>query len=244
MYDEREETDYDQSRESTSTGGNLGEFLWSSANGTVKNVKLPCRYHEGKGITAMECMSGPEHCYECSEPGHLAPPIRQCKGRHKWKPMNKRERRRRQQSWDGEDSWLTKEVVKHKIQDPAILPHVNSTNNPTDEPPDTHSVCIQSNEDKRCENPEENDSIRKCLSNTAEFYPKTEEEKEYERAAEWLEKLPLATRRSLYELECKDLPTSSAYGGKRNRGLLKREIWRDSMINLGKVITNLDKGKN
>ena len=95
MYDKREETDYDRSREQTSTGGNLEEFLWSSANGTVENVKLPCRYHEDKGVTAMECMSGPEHCYECSEPGHLAPPIRQCKGRHKWKPMNKRERRRR-----------------------------------------------------------------------------------------------------------------------------------------------------
>ena len=99
MYDERDgprsETDYDQSRESTSTGENLGEFLWSSANGTVKNVKLPCRYHKDKGITALDCMSRPGHCYECSEPGHLAPPIRQCKGKHKWKPMNRRERKRR-----------------------------------------------------------------------------------------------------------------------------------------------------
>ena len=95
MYYETKETDCDQSRKSTSTGGNLGEFLWSSANGTVKNVKLPCRYHKDQGITATECMSRPGHCYECSEPGHLAPPIRRCKGKHKWKPMNRSERKRR-----------------------------------------------------------------------------------------------------------------------------------------------------
>ena len=95
MYYETKETDCDQSRRSTPTGGNLGEFLWSSANGTVKNVKLPCRYHKDQGITATECISGPGHCYECSEPGHLAPPIRRCKGNHKWKPMNRRERKRR-----------------------------------------------------------------------------------------------------------------------------------------------------
>ena len=113
-----------------------------------------------------------------------------------------------------------------------------------DEPPDTHTGCIQSNEDERRENPEENDSTRKCLSNTAELYPKTEEEKEYERAMEWLEKLPLATRRSFYNLGCKNLLTRSAYGEKRNRGLLKSEILKDSIIDLGKVIINLDKESN
>ena len=59
------------------------------------------------------------------------------------------------------------------------------------------------------------------------FLRKLENEKEYEIAAEWLKKLPRATKRSLYDLKGKDLLTRRAYRGKRNRGLIKCEILRD-----------------
>ena len=66
--------------------GNPGKFLWNSPDGKVKNLRLPCRYHEDKGADVYECKnSTPRHCYECSKPGFLAPPIRECKGNHQWK---------------------------------------------------------------------------------------------------------------------------------------------------------------
>ena len=66
--------------------GGPGKFLWNSPDGKVKNLRLPCRYHEDKGADVYECKnSTPRHCFECSKPGFLAPPIRECKGNHQWK---------------------------------------------------------------------------------------------------------------------------------------------------------------
>ena len=74
-----------QSATLTPIAGSPGKFLWTSADGKLK-LRLPCRYHEDKGATAKECMSTkPGHCYECSKPGYIAPPIRECKGNHQWK---------------------------------------------------------------------------------------------------------------------------------------------------------------
>ena len=74
-----------QSATLTPIAGSPGKSLWTSADGKIK-IRLPCRYHEDKGATVKECMSTrPGHCYECSKPGHIAPPIRECKGNHQWK---------------------------------------------------------------------------------------------------------------------------------------------------------------
>ena len=70
----------------TPIAGSPGKFIWNSPDGKVKNLRLPCRYHEDKGVDVYECKNSiPRHCYECSKPGYLAPPIRECKGNHQWK---------------------------------------------------------------------------------------------------------------------------------------------------------------
>ena len=51
------------------------------------------------------------------------------------------------------------------------------------------------------------------------FLKKLEDEKEYERAAEWMEQLPQATRRNLYNLRRGDVLLRSAYKGNHKRGL-------------------------
>ena len=69
----------------TPIAGSPGKFLWTSVDGKIK-LRLPCRYHEDKGATAKECIgTRPGHCYECSKAGHIAPPLRECKGNHQWK---------------------------------------------------------------------------------------------------------------------------------------------------------------
>ena len=50
------------------------------------------------------------------------------------------------------------------------------------------------------------------------------EKLEYERAAEWMEQLPQATKRNLYNLRRGDVLLRSAYKGKRKRGLT---MWRN-----------------
>ena len=70
----------------TPIAGSPGKYIWNSPDGKVKNLRLPCRYHEDKGADGYECKNSmPRHCYECSKAGYLAPPIRECKGNHQWK---------------------------------------------------------------------------------------------------------------------------------------------------------------
>ena len=173
----------------TPIAGSPGKFIWNSPDGKVKNLRLPCRYHEDKGVDVYECKNSmPRHCYECSKPGYLAPPIRECKGNHQWKEdkpspnsgRNTNSRRRMQQSWDGDHSWITKEVILHnKIQKPAITSRVNNINTQVDEIPDT----FDNNEKDVCEEPEEDDPfpgdnleqeiVAKRLFHLADFYPES-----------------------------------------------------------------------
>ena len=66
--------------------------MWDSKDGKVTNVRLPCGYHKPLGMTPEECLdSHPRHCYECSRPNKIAPPVRECKGRHQYRtPAPKR----------------------------------------------------------------------------------------------------------------------------------------------------------
>ena len=67
--------------------------LWDSKDGKVTNVRLPCAYHKPMGMTPEECLdSHPRHCYECSRPNKIAPPVRECKGRHQYRPSTPRKR--------------------------------------------------------------------------------------------------------------------------------------------------------
>ena len=49
--------------------------LWDSKDGKVTNIRLPCGYHKSKGMTPEECLESPRHCYECSRPNKIAPPV-------------------------------------------------------------------------------------------------------------------------------------------------------------------------
>ena len=51
------------------------------------------------------------------------------------------------------------------------------------------------------------------------FLKKLEDEKEYERAAEWMKQLPQAMKRNLYNLRCGDVLLRSAYRGSNKQGL-------------------------
>ena len=61
--------------------------MWDSHDGKVTNVRLPCDYHGPRGMSAEQCLtSHPMHCFECSKPGKIAPPVRECTGRHQYRP--------------------------------------------------------------------------------------------------------------------------------------------------------------
>ena len=66
--------------------------LWDSKDGTVTDVRLPCDFHKARGASAEQCLtSQPMHCFECSKPGKIAPPVRECTGRHQYRaPAPKR----------------------------------------------------------------------------------------------------------------------------------------------------------
>ena len=69
--------------------GSDTDYLWTSKNGKIKDVRLPCGYHKAKNVSAKECLQGkPWHCYECSKPGYLAPSMRECPGtdKHQYRP--------------------------------------------------------------------------------------------------------------------------------------------------------------
>ena len=69
--------------------GSDTDYLWTSKNGKIKNVRIPCGYHKAKNVSAQECLQGkPWHCYECSKPGYLAPSMRECPGtdKHQYRP--------------------------------------------------------------------------------------------------------------------------------------------------------------
>ena len=69
--------------------GSDTDYLWTSKNGKIKNVRIPCGYHKAKNVSAEECLQGkPWHCYECSKPGYLAPSMRECPGtdKHQYRP--------------------------------------------------------------------------------------------------------------------------------------------------------------
>ena len=66
--------------------------LWDSKDGKVTNIRLPCGYHKSKGMTPEECLESPRHCYECSRPNKIAPPVRECTGRHQYRPSTPRKR--------------------------------------------------------------------------------------------------------------------------------------------------------
>ena len=73
--------------------GQTGLFRWSSKDGRVKNITIPCRYHRQKGDSAEKCFML-NHCWECSRPNFLSPPINKCEGSHQWK---RKERTRKKQ---------------------------------------------------------------------------------------------------------------------------------------------------
>ena len=66
--------------------------LWNSKDGKVTNIRLPCGYHRPLGMTPEECLDSPRHCYECSRPNKIAPPVRECTGRHQYRPPTPRKR--------------------------------------------------------------------------------------------------------------------------------------------------------
>ena len=68
--------------------GSDTDFLWSSKDGKIKDVRLPCGFHRVINVSAQDCLRNkPYHCWECSRPGFLAPPMRECKGtKHQFKP--------------------------------------------------------------------------------------------------------------------------------------------------------------
>ena len=66
--------------------------LWDSKDGKVTNIRLPCGYHKSQGMTPEECLESPRHCYECSRPNRIAPPVRECTGRHQYRPSTPRKR--------------------------------------------------------------------------------------------------------------------------------------------------------
>ena len=66
--------------------------LWDSKDGKVTDIRLPCGYHRPLGMTPEECLESPRHCYECSRPNKIAPPVRECTGRHQYRPSTSRKR--------------------------------------------------------------------------------------------------------------------------------------------------------
>ena len=68
--------------------GSDTDYLWSSKDGKIKDVRLPCGFHRVINVSAQDCLRNkPYHCWECSRPGFLAPPMRECKGtKHQFKP--------------------------------------------------------------------------------------------------------------------------------------------------------------
>ena len=67
--------------------------MWDSKDGKVTNIRLPCGYHKQLGMTPEECLDSlPRHCYECSKPNKIAPPVRECKGRHQYRTPAPRRR--------------------------------------------------------------------------------------------------------------------------------------------------------
>ena len=66
--------------------------LWNSKDGKVTNIRLPCGYHRPLGMTPEECLESLRHCYECSRPNKIAPPVRECKGRHQYRPPTPKKR--------------------------------------------------------------------------------------------------------------------------------------------------------
>ena len=67
--------------------------MWDSKDGKVTNIRLPCGYHKQLGMTPEECLDSlPRHCYECSRPNKIAPPVRDCKGRHQYRNPAPRKR--------------------------------------------------------------------------------------------------------------------------------------------------------
>ena len=66
--------------------------MWDSKDGKVINIRLPCGYHKPLGMTPEECLESPRHCYECSRPNKMAPPVRECKGRHQYRPPTPKKR--------------------------------------------------------------------------------------------------------------------------------------------------------
>ena len=61
-----------------------GLYTWSSKDGKIKNIVIPCEFHRNKGISAEECFKQ-NHCWECSRSGRLAPAVTECSGNHQWK---------------------------------------------------------------------------------------------------------------------------------------------------------------
>ena len=43
-------------------------------------------------MTPEECLDSPRHCYECSKPNKIAPPVRECTGLHQYRPSTSRKR--------------------------------------------------------------------------------------------------------------------------------------------------------
>ena len=67
--------------------GTEGEYLWTSRNGTCKDIKIPCAYHMERQVPAALCfIDAKEHCLECSSSVKLAEPVEICMGNHQWKP--------------------------------------------------------------------------------------------------------------------------------------------------------------
>ena len=67
--------------------------MWDSKDGKVTNIRLPCGYHKPLGMTPEECLDSlPRHCYECSRPNKIAPPVRDCKGKHQYRNPAPRKR--------------------------------------------------------------------------------------------------------------------------------------------------------
>ena len=66
--------------------------LWDSKDGKVTDIRLPCGYHRPLGMTPEECLDSPRHCYECSKPNKIAPPVRECTGLHQYRPSTSRKR--------------------------------------------------------------------------------------------------------------------------------------------------------
>ena len=62
-----------------------GLYTWTSRDGKIRDIILPCAFHRDKKVSAQECFKL-NHCWECSRENMLSPPVSQCSGtNHQWR---------------------------------------------------------------------------------------------------------------------------------------------------------------